>query len=284
MANIVKAGKDLISFDQDKMDIIRGTIAKDLTPNEFDFFISVAKARGLDPMQNQIHAVKRNDSASGTQKMTIQVGIDGFRLVAARTGEYAGCDKTIFEYNNENLIISADVTVYRLVQGQRCGFTASADWSEFYPGDKMGFMWKAKPRTMLGKCAEAQALRKAFPNDLAGIYEPAEINEREVEPTPKGQNDDLFPNDDDDGNDDAANELAEQRRLAVEALYAKFRKLGVSEGAMMAKLKKPKDFDPLKITDDDIHKLNGFGSQIVNKKIPAREMFPPVNFAPKGFK
>lgn len=262
MSNIVpvtSAGKDLITFDQKKLDIIRKSVGKDLNEIEFDFFMSVARARGLDPILNQIHAVKRNDSSSGQKTMTIQVGIDGFRLIAARTGEYAGCDKTVFEYNEDGNLISADVTVYRLVQGQRCGFTASADWKEFFPGDKLGFMWKAKPRTMLGKCAEAQALRKAFPNDLAGIYEPSEIPERDA------TIEDIGP-DNETEHDEDKNDFDDQKRQSIESLFEKFRKIGVSSKDLMLKLKRPENFDKFKIKDDEIESLRAYGSELTLKK------------------
>jgi hypothetical protein len=58
-------------------------------------------------------------------------------------------------------------------------FTASARWDEFCPSGKMDFIWKAKPHVMLGKCAESQALRRAFPKQLAGLYIKEEM-EQEV--------------------------------------------------------------------------------------------------------
>lgn len=273
---VTTAGKDLISFDQKKLAIIRNMVASNLTPDEFDFFISVSKARGLDPVLNQIHAVKRKVKVSKNpdkfeERMTIQVGIDGFRLIAARTNEYAGCDKTLFEYNAAQEVVAAEVTVYRLVQGQRCAFSAIADWDEFFPGESQGFMWKSKPKTMLGKCAEAQALRKAFPNDLAGIYEPAEIQEKEVIAAESESKEENNNNDFDD-----------QRRQMVEGLFEKFRKLGVPVQSLMTKLEKPPAFDALQISDEEIEVLKSWGAIMVKNKIPAREMFPVVNHANKG--
>ncbi len=180
MSNLSVVQKEAIVFDQSKVDLIRKTVARDLTPNEFDLFISIAKARGLDPILNQIHAVVRGDGEKA--KVNFQVGIDGLRLIAARTGEFAGRDETIFEYKSgTHHPERAKVTVYRFVNGVKCAWTASAKWDEYFPGDKLGFMWKKLPETMLEKCAEAKALRMAFPNDLSGLYVNEEMDQAEAQ-------------------------------------------------------------------------------------------------------
>lgn len=168
-----------LEFSDEKMALIQKTYGKDLTPLEFELFMSVAKSRGLDPVMSQIHAVKRRDGESSEKRLTIQVAIDGYRLIAERTGAYAGKDKTVFIYDKDNKTYpkTAEVTVYKIVQGQRVAFTETANWSEYFPGDRMGFMWKKMPETMLGKCAEAKALRSAFPNDLSGLFVPEEIQQ-----------------------------------------------------------------------------------------------------------
>lgn len=166
---------DLISFDQSKLELIKKTIAKDLSDLDFQLFISIAKSRGLDPVLNQIHAVMRKDGPA--KKMVIQVGIDGYRSIAARTSEYGGRDEAQFEFNSENLLIRAKVTVYRITQGVRCAFTATARWDEYCPSPPNDFMWKKMPETMLEKCAEAKALRMAFPIELGSLFVPEEIRE-----------------------------------------------------------------------------------------------------------
>ena len=69
------------------------------------------------------------------------------------------------------------MTVYKIVGGQRCGFTATARWDQYFPGEKQGFMWKKMPHLMLGKCAEALAIRKAFPAELSGLYTQEEMQQ-----------------------------------------------------------------------------------------------------------
>src|SRR4026208_840284 len=74
----------------------------------------------------------------------------------------------------------ATVTVYRLTQGQRFAYTATARWSEYKP-EQNDFMWRKMPHTMLGKCAEALALRKGFPRQLAGLYAKEELDQADQE-------------------------------------------------------------------------------------------------------
>lgn len=173
---------DLLTFDDNKLELIRKTVARDLTPVEFEFFMAVARSRGLDPIQNQIHAVVRG--SGDKRKMTIQVAIDGFRLIAARTGNFAGIDAPKFLYDKDGNPIRCQVTVYRMVQNQRCAFVATAKWSEFLPEGNMAFMWKKMPEVMLSKVTEAQALRKAFPADLSGLYEDSEMHQADRDVTP----------------------------------------------------------------------------------------------------
>jgi phage recombination protein Bet len=266
---LIQTGKDLISFDEKKTALIRNSVAKDLNQIEFDFFISVARARGLDPILNQIHAVKRKVKVSKNpdkyeERMTIQVGIDGFRLIAARTSEYAGCDRTIFDFNEKNELLAAEVTVYRLVQGQRCAFTAVADWDEFFPGEVQGFMWKAKPKTMLGKCAEAQALRKAFPNDLAGLYEPAELEVREV----VEKTEEL-----------SLKEVEAKREARVDQILQGLSYFGVST-KMIGEKYKISGRDEL--TDEMLKDLVAIGNSLKADRNRKQEFFPVKNYAPKG--
>lgn len=141
-------------------------------------FMYVAKRTGLDPLTKQIYAIYRWDSRQGKEKMTIQASIDGMRLVAQRTKGYAGQDDVIFDDESKTYPGKATVSVYKIMYGQRVPFTASARWGEYVQTDSKGMpmiMWKKMPYLMLGKCAEALALRKAFPNELSGIYAPEEM-------------------------------------------------------------------------------------------------------------
>lgn len=157
-------------------------------------FLYVCKRTGLDPLVKQIHAVFRWDSRLGKEKMTIQAGIDGMRLTAQRTGDYAGQDDVVYTPEDEKTKypVKASVTVWKTISNVARAFTASARWDEYkveYKG-KLSPMWESKPYLMLGKCAEALALRKAFPNELSGIYTTDEIPVAPILPdlpTPKSK-------------------------------------------------------------------------------------------------
>ena len=175
--------KDL-NLDRGKIELLKRTIAKDATDDELLMFINVCRGLGLSPFLRHVHLVKRWDSDAGIKVATVQVGIDGFRSIAEATGAYAGNDDPVFsgtktlKHNKVDITVpeSALATVRKVVQGVAYDFTATARWDEFYPGDKIGFMWRVKPHLMLGKCAEAQALRKAFPKVLGGVYVPEELD------------------------------------------------------------------------------------------------------------
>ncbi|MCI0605326.1 recombinase RecT [bacterium] len=129
---------------------------------------------GLSPFKRQIYLQVRtvNDEPS----YSVELGIDGLRAVAERTGTYAGSDDAIFEYDKSGQVQKATVTLWKIVKNIRCPFTGSARWIEFCPPDKRAFMWRKMPHGQLAKCAEALALRKAFPN-LGGFYISEEMDQ-----------------------------------------------------------------------------------------------------------
>lgn len=137
---------------------------------------------GLDPFRKQIYMIGRWDGRAGREKYTIQTGIDGYRVIANRTGTYAGSDETWTE-DKDGRPTSATVTVRKLVKGVPFEFAATAHWGEYVQLTKDGKpagLWAKMPHRMLAKCAEALALRKAFPEDLAGIYTDEEMSQAET--------------------------------------------------------------------------------------------------------
>lgn len=149
---------------QEQLELIKNTVAKGATNDELKLFLIAANRTGLDPFTKQIHFVKRAGRGS------IQTGIDGYRAIAERSGTLAGIDDAVYDTESEPHPNKATVRVYRIVNGIRVEFSASARWDEYVPPPGQDFMWRKMPYFMLGKVAEALALRKAFPNDLTGLY------------------------------------------------------------------------------------------------------------------
>lgn len=182
--------KELITFKQEQIDLIKKQIAPKATDNELKLFLYQAKRTGLDPLTRQIYAIHRacKENVNGTwtwvNKMSIQTSIDGFRVIAERSGDYGGQDEPIFEKEGDNLI-SCKVTVYRFRNNLRYPASVGvAHWAEYVQTDKEGNtigLWKKMPHIMLAKVAEALALRKAYPQDLSGLYTSDEISDTSKE-------------------------------------------------------------------------------------------------------
>ena len=172
-------------MSREQVELIKRTVAKGTTDDELAIFLHVCKKTGLDPFTRQIHAIKRWNAAEQRESMAIQTGIDGYRLTASRTGEHMGTEDAVFDSEEGDYPGKASVTVYRLRNGQKCAFTASARWLEYVQVKKDGAptaMWAKMPFLMLGKCAEALALRKAFPAELSSIYTHEEMMQADNEP------------------------------------------------------------------------------------------------------
>lgn len=158
----------IATYTPEQVELIKNTVAKGASDNELQLFLAVAKRSGLDPFSKQIHFVKRGGIG------TIQTGIDGYRAIAERSGSLAGIDDAVYDTEAKPNPTKASVTVYRFINGNRVSFTASARWNEYNCGTPI---WKKMPYLMLAKCAEALALRKAFPNDLSGLYTNEEMQQ-----------------------------------------------------------------------------------------------------------
>lgn len=154
-------------------------------------FLNFAQRTGLDPFARQIYMIGRNQKTTNgwTTKWTIQASIDGLRIVAERSGDYAGQVGPEFcgeDGQWRDVWVSQTPPVAARVGVLRHGFTAPlyavAYWHEFVQSKdgKPSAMWANKPLLMLAKCAEALALRKAFPNDLAGLYTADEMGHPEA--------------------------------------------------------------------------------------------------------
>ena len=156
------------AYTREQIELLKKTVATGLDDNEFRLLIEVAQGTGLNLFQRQIYGIKRGG------KMTIQTGIDGYRLVAARTGRHAGTSDAEFDSQDGHNPKWARVTVKKVMpNGFVADFTATARWSEYV--QEQSPMWRKMPFLMLSKCAEALALRKAFPAELSGVYTDTEM-------------------------------------------------------------------------------------------------------------
>jgi phage recombination protein Bet len=163
-------------FSDARIDMIRNMVAKDAPADVFAAMIDIARRRNLDPLAKQISVIRFGSS------WQMIVTIDGYRAIAEQTGKYAGSDAPIFTYgeppaytsSKKMIPESATVTVYKIVSGTRCPFTATVFWDEYNGGRNN---WVSMPRTMLAKVAESHALRKAFPAVLSGTYTQEEMDQ-----------------------------------------------------------------------------------------------------------
>lgn len=169
-----------LTFSPDEIETIKQTVAKDATDTELKLFLMQCKRTGLDPFSRQIYFLKMGGKAS------IQSSIDGFRLIAERSGKYQGQTIPVFldkdgkwheVWTQQGYPIAAKVGVLR--SDFKEPLYGIAKWDSYAPiyNGQVGAMWKKMPDLMLAKVAEALALRKAFPNDLSGIYASEEMTQ-----------------------------------------------------------------------------------------------------------
>lgn len=209
-----------------ELQLIRKTVAKDTTEDEFDMFIEICKRQGLDPFRRQIYALVYNKDNDDKRQVAFITGIDGYRAIAKRTGTFRPADQepdiecdesAVCPDTNPHGIVKATVIVYQYAIDGWYPVVGTARWAEFAPvleekewveqRDDQGNViiqqsgkfagsplkklqftgkktlnnanWKKMPHIMLAKCAEAQALRKGWPEEMGGIYVAEEMQKAE---------------------------------------------------------------------------------------------------------
>jgi phage recombination protein Bet len=199
--------------------LIKRTVAADCDDTEFNLFMEVSRRVGLDPFRRQIYAVVYSKDTPAKRKMSIITGIDGFRAVAARGQDYRpdeaepeiAYDESLKNPQNNPLgIVKAIVRCFKFGPDKQWHpVVGVAYWDEFAPlkeggswedtgetwpngNPKKRFVgngiftlahdskWRTMGRVMLPKCAESQAIRKGWPEDLSGIYAPEELARADV--------------------------------------------------------------------------------------------------------
>ena len=194
--------------------LIRETVAKDCTAQEFDVFIELAEMRRLDPFLGQIVPIVVNRFDPARRRMSLLISREGQRIMAQRRGDYRPASKpprfrsaeSRISANNPQGLISATVYLWKLGTGDGVWYpvVGHAHWDEFAPrlnsepqviyrseiatltrlvGPTHSAMstkaspWLRMPRLMLAKCAEMQALRAGWPTQYAGLYDEAEFDQ-----------------------------------------------------------------------------------------------------------
>jgi len=189
-------------FSSEKIDLIKNLYCKDANDEELKLFLMICQKVKLDPCARQIFAVFRKDYKTNKHSMTIQTGIDGYRLIADRTGKYAPGRDTEYGYDKNGNILWAKAYVKKMtLDGTWHEISATAFWNEYVVmyGNKMSTFWATKGHIMLSKCAEALALRKTFPAELSGLYTKEEMGnlsyeEKENQSVPEEKTDSCIEN------------------------------------------------------------------------------------------
>jgi len=174
-------------FTPAQIDLIKRDICKGASDDELKKFLWECERTRLDPFTRQIYSIQRREKYLDGQQWkwrstrSTQVSIDGFRLLAQRSGEYAGqlgpewCGSDGIWHD----VWLADVTAPSAarVAAMRKDFEKPLwavallnDYAARNDKGELVAMWRKMPALMLAKCAEALALRRAFPHELSGLY------------------------------------------------------------------------------------------------------------------
>jgi len=172
------------AYSREQIDLIKSQVAVGVTDDELRLFLYQASRTGLDPLTRQIYAIVRK-SKYGGHRMTIQISVDGFRLVAQRSGEYRGqlgpfwCGpdgRWVDVWLEDTPPVAAKVGVLRANFVEAVyGVARTAAYAARDEGGRLAGLWRTMPDTMIAKCAECAALRKAFPHELSGVYAADEL-------------------------------------------------------------------------------------------------------------
>jgi phage recombination protein Bet len=165
----------LPNVSNESLQVLKKTVCADHSDDQVKLFLMYCQTKGLDPFAREVFSIIRKG------KQTFQTGIDGLRSMAEDTGQYDGCELYWCAKDGKWVDVwLEDVSPYAakaVVSRRDCAkpFVAVAKWSEYKPDED--WMWRKMPSNQLAKCAEALALRKAFPRKLGGLYASEEMDQ-----------------------------------------------------------------------------------------------------------
>ncbi len=180
-----------IKITRGQIDLIKRTIFIGAEDDEMRLFFYECRRRGVHPMDRLIYPVTRKDKDGG-RHVTFQMGIDYLRAAGEETGRYIGQKPIQYGPIIKQKTDEGDIDVPEWAEaiilrkdsesGEVAEIPHQVKWKEYYPGQKLGHMWRKMPHNQLAKCAEAGALRKAFPRKLGGLYINEEMEQAEAIP------------------------------------------------------------------------------------------------------
>ena len=181
----------------DMIRVLQGSLYPGAKPESVELVLAWCRATGRDPMKKPIHIVPTSVKIGERQwemRDILMPGIGTYRTDAARTGEYAGKSEPQFGPDVTRRVGNVEmtypqwcaITVQRAVAGQVRSFTAKEFWTENYATagrdkDEPNAMWRKRPYGQLAKCAEAQALRMAFPDETGNSNTSEEMEGKHFE-------------------------------------------------------------------------------------------------------
>lgn len=179
-AGIVSKNSFSREMTHEQKELLKRTVAGDqkLTDDEFALFMTTCEHLQLDPFLKQVYIVKRGKDDKA--KATIQIGIDGYRIIADRTRKYMPGKAPTFTYDKNGKLFSATAYVKKLApDGTWHEIEATAMYDEYMQGydSKPNSMWQKMPHGQLSKCAESLALRRAFPSEMGSLRTTEEMGQ-----------------------------------------------------------------------------------------------------------
>ena len=263
MSNVTAITKQA---DQDLIQVLQNSLYPGAAIGSVQMVLNYCAATGLDPMQKPVHIVPIWDAKAKQMRDVVMPGIGLYRTQAARSGNYAGVSEAEYGPDVTEKLGGVDitypawcrVTVKRLLpNGQIAEFSATERWKENYAvkgGQEKSIapnaMWQKRPYGQLAKCAEAQALRKAFPefgsaataDEMEGKeidMGAAEVVSPSTEPKPLPQ----YPADEFDKNLPAWRSAISEGRATAEQIIARASTRFALTDEQCAEIRKPQNID-----------------------------------------